>query len=317
MNIKMKTLSIVVSVFNEEEVIDKFYDAMMNVLKTISWSYEIIYVNDGSSDHSYEKLCKIAEDNTYVKIINFSRNFGHEAAMIAGIDYSHGDAVVCMDADLQHPVEKIPEIIEALENGAEVITMKRTSNASAGLLKNITSALFYKILNKMSSVKFEENASDFFAISQIVSKILKNEYREKVRFLRGYVQSAGFNKVTIEYQAKERQGGKSKYNLKKLLAFSLNALFSFSDTPLKFAGICGLVTGAFGIGLMIYSIVKKIFWGAPSGYSTIIVVLCFMFAILFVLLGVVGEYIGIIFAEIKNRPIYIVKDTENMNEDIC
>lgn len=311
----MKKISIVVSVYNEELVIGDFYEETKNILDNIIWDYEIIFVNDGSSDNSLKKLLNLSIKDNKVKLINFSRNFGHEAAMIAGIDYCSGDGVVCMDADLQHPPEYIPKIIDKFNEGFEIINLVRTKNKDAGLIKNITSKAFYKILNMISPVKFEANASDFFAITRNAADVLKNEYRERMRFLRGFVQIIGFNKTTIDYEAKDRKAGKSKYNIKKLMKFSVNALLSFSDLPLKLGIFSGAIVTMIGILLMIYTIYVKIVYNAPSGYSTIIVVMCFMFSLLFLIVGIIGEYIAIIFAEIKNRPIYIVKETKNFIDE--
>jgi dolichol-phosphate mannosyltransferase len=246
-------------------------------------------------------------------VVNFARNFGHEAAMIAGIDYATGDGIVCMDADLQHPPESIPDIIEKFEQGYEVVSMIRLQNADAGIIKKFTSMAFYKVLNMMSPIKFENNSSDFFAIAKPVADVLRQDYREKVRYLRGYVQSVGFKKTTLEFEARGRAAGESKYNLRKLLEFSINAMCSFSDFPLKLGIYSGCIVALFGVILMIYTIINKIMNGAPSGYSTIIVALCFMFAVTLIVIGIIGEYISILFAEIKNRPIYIVREV--LNED--
>lgn len=305
-------ISIVVSVYNEEKVLKDFYQESMHILTTCKWDYEYIFVNDGSSDNSLQILNDFAEKNPAVKVVSFSRNFGHEAAMIAGIDYSQGDGIICMDADLQHPVELIPDIIEKFENGYEIICMERLENKSAGILKNITSTIFYKVLNMISSIEFQRNASDFFAIQRNVASILKKEYREKMRFLRGYIQSVGFKKGSIKYIAKERRAGESKYSLKKLFKFAINALVSFSDLPLKIGGLAGIFSAMLGLTLAIYTIFSKIIYGTPAGYATIIILLCFMFSILFLLLGIIGEYIGVIFAEVKQRPIYIVKEVKNI-----
>lgn len=309
----MKKISIIVSVYNEEGNIDLFNQKITEVLKGCKYDWELLYINDGSTDNSLELLQKAAQENTKIKVVSFSRNFGHEAAMIAGIDYCHGGYAVCMDADLQHPVELIPQIIDKFEAGYEIVTMKRIKNKSAGLIKNITSSLFYKILNKFSNVTFDENASDFFAISQKPIAVLQGQYREKIRFLRGYVQSLGFRKTSIEYEAAKRNSGESKYNLKKLLRFSENALLSFSDVPLKISGIFSIFSALLGLAVLVYTIIVKIAVGAPAGYSTIIVVVCFMFAMLFFLIGIIGEYIGIIFTEVKGRPIYIVSNTVNFD----
>lgn len=306
----MKKISVVVSVYNEELSLPDFYRVTKNVLENITWDYELIFVNDGSQDRSYEILKNFSE-NTKVKLVDFSRNFGHEAAMVAGIDYATGDGIICMDADLQHPPKYIPEILEKFDEGYEVISMVRTKNADAGVLKRITSKAFYAVLNAISPVRFENNASDFFAISSSVAKVLKQDYRERIRYLRGYVQSVGFRKTTIEFEAERRFAGESKYSLAKLLKFSLNALFSFSDLPLKLGIYSGLFMALLGFILMVYTLVNKFVFYVPSGYSTIVVFLCFMFAILFVIIGIIGEYISIIFTEVKGRPIYIVREVVN------
>lgn len=230
--------------------------------------------------------------------------------MIAGLDYSTGDGVVCMDADLQHPPECLPEIVRKIEDGNGVISMVRTKNASAGLVKNITSAAFYKLINTLSDVKFEPNASDFFAVSRPAADVLRSNYREKVRFLRGYVQNIGFHKTTIEYEAHDRVAGESKYSIRKLFAFSMNTIMCFSNLPLKLGIYAGIVAAVLGVAVMIYTLCTR--QGAPSGYATIVILNCFMFAILFVIVGMIGEYIAILFSELKDRPIYIVEETENL-----
>lgn len=311
-----KLISVVVSVYNEELVLREFYQESKKVLHALSdgWDYELIFVNDGSADHSLSILRELADQDERVKLINFSRNFGHEAAMIAGIDYASGNGIVCMDADLQHPPEYIPEIIRKFEEGYEVINMVRTRNKSAGLIKNITSAAFYKLINCLSDVKFQANASDFFAMNRAAADVLRNNYREKVRFLRGYVQNIGFEKTTIEYAARPRFAGESKYSIKSLFKFSINTILCFSDLPLKLGIYSGCAVAFFGLLMMIYTIYTWFQYGAPSGYATIVVLISFMFAMLFVIVGIIGEYIAILFAEMKDRPIYIVKDTKNMGE---
>ena len=176
-----KKLSVVVSCYNEELALRQFYAETSKVLKSLSWDYELIFVNDGSQDGSIEILKELAAGDEKVKVVDFSRNFGHEAAMIAGMDYSSGDGIVCMDADLQHPPECLPGIIAKLDEGYDVINMVRTKNESAGWFKNFAGAAFYRLINILSDVKFEPNASDFFAVSKKAAKVLKTNYREKVR----------------------------------------------------------------------------------------------------------------------------------------
>lgn len=306
----MKRLSVVVSVYNEEAALEQFYLETGGVLKQLDWDYELIFVNDGSRDKSLEILAKLAGQDSKVKVISFSRNFGHEAAMIAGLDCSSGDGIICMDSDLQHPPACIRTIVEKLEDGYEVISMVRTKNMSAGWFKNLASSSFYCLINMMSAVDFESNASDFFAVSGRVSKILKDSYREKARFLRGYVQNVGFKRTTVEYEAGRRVAGESKYSIRKLVTFSVNAILCFSNLPLKLGIFAGIFAALLGVGVLIYTLFTRN--GAPSGYATIVVLLCFMFSLLFLIVGIIGEYIAILFSEMKDRPIYIVEDTINM-----
>ena len=309
----LRKLSVVVSVYNEEKALREFYKETNKILEQIKnsgWEHELIFVNDGSADNSLSILEELAKEDHDVKLISFSRNFGHEAAMIAGIDHSTGDGIICMDADLQHPPECIPQIIEKFSAGYEVINMVRTKNKSAGLVKNITSSGFYWLINHISDVHFEPNASDFFAISRHVAQVLKDNYREKVRFLRGYVQNVGFKKTNIEYEARARVAGESKYSIKKLFIFSINTILCFSNMPLKLGIYAGVFSAALGVLVMVYTLCTR--QGAPSGYATIVVLLCFMFAMMFLLIGIIGEYIAILFTELKDRPDYIVEKTENL-----
>ena len=309
----LRKLSVVVSVYNEEKALREFYKETNKILEQIrksGWEHELIFVNDGSSDNSLSILEELAKEDHDVKLISFSRNFGHEAAMIAGIDHSTGDGIICMDADLQHPPECIPQIIEKFSADYEVINMVRTKNKSAGLVKNITSSGFYWLINHISDVHFEPNASDFFAISRHVAQVLKDNYREKVRFLRGYVQNVGFKKTNIEYEARARVAGESKYSIKKLFIFSINTILCFSNMPLKLGIYAGVFSAALGVLVMVYTLCTR--QGAPSGYATIVVLLCFMFAMMFLLIGIIGEYIAILFTELKDRPVYIVEKTENL-----
>ena len=308
-----RLLSVVVSVYNEEEVLDAFYREVSRILGKVSWDYEILFVNDGSRDGSQEILDGLALRDKRVKVVSFSRNFGHEAAMIAGIDYSRGDGIICMDADLQHPPGCIPEILDRLEEGYQVVSMVRTRNESAGVVKNLASAAFYKVINLLSDAHFERNASDFFAVGRKAADVLRKSYRERVRFLRGYVQNVGFRQTVIEYEAGVRAAGKSKYSIRKLFRFSVNTILCFSNLPLKLGIYAGFLAGLMGFIVLVYTLLTR--KGAPSGYATIVILNCFMFAVLFLIVGIIGEYISILFTELKDRPIYIVEDTTNVDEE--
>ena len=304
----MKKVSLIVSVYNEEKGLRDFYRVTKEVLSGIpGYEFQMLFVNDGSNDKSGEILSELrSADPDTVKVIEFSRNFGHEAAMCAGLDYADGDFLIFMDADLQHPPKCIPRILSAFENGAEVISMVRTENKAAGLIKNVTSGLFYGLINKLSTAHMEPGASDFFAMAKAPAEVLRHNFREKIRFLRGYVQNIGFNKVNISYEAAPRVAGESHYSIAKLWRLCINTIVCFSDVPLKAGIFAGLLSGLFGIILIIYTLATR--QGAPSGYATIVIVLCFMFAVLFVLLGIIGQYIAVIYTELKDRPIYIIKD---------
>ena len=302
---RTEMLTVVVSVYNEEAALPLCHERLTEVLRESGRDYTLLFVNDGSRDRSAEILDCLAAEDPHVRVLHFSRNFGHEAAMIAGIDYAEG-AVICMDADLQHPPPCIPAILAKLDEGFDVISMVRTANRSAGIIKNLTSSAFYGVMNALSGTRFEKHASDFFAVSARAAEVLQRDYRERVRFLRGYVQSLGFRSTALQYEAAERAAGQSKYSLAKLFRFSMNTIMSFSDLPLRLGIYAGIASGLLGLILLIYSIVMKVRIGAPAGYTTIIVVICFMFAVLFLILGIMGQYIGVLFEEVKGRPIYIV-----------
>ncbi len=314
----MKLLSIVVSAYNEEAGLQEFYRTAAgyaDALKVQGWEYEFVFVNDGSSDRTGEILDRLAsEDPVHVRVLHFSRNFGHEAAMTAGLDYAEGDGLVFMDADLQHPPRYLSEITAKLDDGVQVISMVRTENKSAGWLKNITSGAFYWLINRVSEVRLEPNASDFFAITRDVQTVLKKNYREKVRFLRGYVQNVGFRKDIICYEAAPRAAGRSHYSMKKLFVFAMNTIMCFSNMPLKLGIFSGLGSGFLGLLVLIYTLVTR--KGAPSGYATIVVLLCFMFAVLFIVVGIIGEYVAVLFEELKDRPIYIVENSRNVHKKV-
>jgi len=303
-----RKLSIVISVYNEEGALGSFYVAISNMIQSLDVDTELMFVNDGSTDSSLEMLKNIARKDHRIRIISFSRNFGHEAAMLAGIDYCTGDYIICMDADLQHPVECIPKMLQLFMSGHQVISMVRTSNKDAGIIKNISSSAFYSVINKLSDVHMEKNASDFFGISRVVANVLKTDYRERVRFIRGYIQNVGYKKAVIQYEAAERVAGESKYNLFKLFKFSINTILCFSNAPLKLGIYAGVGAMFLALIMAIYTVITWLKVGTPNGYATIIVLICFMFGVLFLLVGIIGEYISVLFTEVKGRPIYIVEE---------
>lgn len=306
-------ISIVVSVYNEEKGIEKFIGNLLDTIEGLRkfFNFEIIFINDGSKDNSGVLLDSASKNNSIIKIIHFSNNFGHEAAMIAGIDYSSGDATICMDADLQHPPAQIPLMLEKFQEGYHVINMVRSERADGGFLKNLFSKIFYRILNKISSIKFIPNASDFFLISKKVSDILRVNFRERARFIRGFTQIVGFKRTALEFSAPERFAGESKYSLFKLIKLSIQAISAFSNVPLRLGVFFGFLVSGGSIVVGIYSIIMKVLGNPLPGYTTIVVMLCFLSGVQLFITGIIGEYIGFLLEEAKGRPIYIVDRTSN------
>ncbi len=313
----MKKISIVVSVYNEEKVIKHFYAELISVLNRMqNYEFELLFINDGSIDKSKTILEELSSQNSNVKVINFSKNFGHEAAMIAGIDESSGKFIICMDADLQHPPKAIKDIILKIEEGYEVVNMVRISNKKEKMWKRLSSKNFYKLINAISHVQFEANASDFFMISKKVADVFRTSYREKIRFLRGYIQMVGFKKGTIEFHAEERFAGESKYSTFSLMKFAIGVIFTFSNLPLRLGLYTSLISFLIGFGVLAYTIAMKLSGNySPEGYTTIVVLLSFFFSILFLIIGIIGEYLRMIFEESKERPIYIVASTYQIRDD--
>ncbi len=302
--------SIIVSVYNEETVLPLFHQEVSAVIDSMSETtdFEILFVNDGSRDNSRQVLQQLMEKDQRVRVIHFSRNFGHEAAMLAGLDHCQGEAAVCMDSDLQHPPTLLPQMLAKHQEGKDVITMMRTDRADGGQSKNISSRLFYRLINKISDAQLQPGASDFFLLSQRVINVLRSDYRERTRFLRGIIQTIGFEKASLTYEAPPRAAGESKYSLWKLLKFSFTAIASFSKTPLKIGIYSGLLFVLLSIILIIYSIVMWIVDTPVSGYTTLIIFLCAFAGIQLFVTGAIGYYIGFIFDEVKQRPLYVIQE---------
>lgn len=302
--------SIIVSVYNEETVLPLFHQEISAVLDSMSETadFELLFVNDGSHDNSRQVLQQLMEKDQRVRVIHFSRNFGHEAAMLAGLDHCRGEAAVCMDSDLQHPPILLPQMFEQYRQGKDVLTMMRTERADGGQSKNISSRLFYRFINKISDAQLQPGASDFFLLSQRVINVLRSDYRERTRFLRGIIQIIGFEKASLTYEAPPRAAGESKYSLWKLLKFSFTAIASFSKTPLKIGIYSGLIFVLLSIILIIYSIVMWIVDTPVSGYTTLIIFLCAFAGIQLFVTGAIGYYIGFVFDEVKQRPIYVIQE---------
>lgn len=308
-------ISVIFSIFNESESLKLLIPDIKKLVAKEEYFFELIFVDDGSTDGSAlivrDFKNSFDQPRCRILLIRLSRNFGHEAAMIAGIDHSSGDAVICMDADLQHPVELIPEMILEFERGNQIINMIRRTNKGISGWSTFLSKSFYSIINCLSVNRLKENASDFFLISKKIAGILKHDFRERNRFLRGIIQVIGFKQTTIEFDAPPRLTGTTKYSFTKLMALTGRAVTSFSKSPL-FLGIWfGFLFAAVSVLLGIYTLCVYLFGTTPpSGYTTIVLFLSIGFSILFFLIGIIGIYIGYLFDEQKERPIYLVAETD-------
>jgi len=300
--------SIVIPVFNEEEVIEHTYERIKTVMKNADGNYELLFINDGSRDRSVEILLNLSEQDNRIKIVDFSRNFGHQIAITAGMDYALGDAVVIIDADLQDPPELILEMIQKWKEGYDVVYAKRTARKGETFFKKQTASAFYRTLRAMTEIEIPIDTGDFRLIDRKVCNQMKNIH-EKNRFVRGLVSWVGFKQSAVEYERDERFAGETKYPLKRMLKLSLDGITSFSYKPLKLANYLGASLSVIGFVYMLIVLYQKLFTTTTvTGWSSIIVIQLFFSGITLMMLGVIGEYIGRIYDEAKDRPLYIVKD---------
>jgi len=320
-NSKKIDCSIVASVYNEEECLPLFYEAITKVLLSLQINYEIIFVNDGSVDCSLAILKEIAASDSSVRIVDFSRNFGQEAAMLAGIDHARGEAVICMDSDLQHPPEKIPEMLQKKAEGFDVINMVRTDREDESFFRNFITKMFYKFLNSISPINLAANTPCFLLVSSKAANVLRKDFRERTRYLRGIIQLLGFRKTTVDFIAPTRVAGQSKYSFVKLFKLSLAAISSFSKFPLQLGIITGLTFGLLCIALIIFSVVMLTLGKSLPCYTTLLIIMSAFAGIQLFVTGLIGQYIGFVFDEVKGRPVYIVNDVfgfeNNKNENVC
>jgi glycosyltransferase involved in cell wall biosynthesis len=304
-----KLISIVIPTFNEEGNIEVLYSQLKDVLSQLSISYfEIIYVNDGSSDDSLEKIKTLSLKDERVKFISFSRNFGHQNALKAGLDHAQGDAVISMDADLQHPPTLISEMIRLWQDGNEVVYSIRKDGKELSFFKKTTSKLFYKLVNYLSDTKLEEGTADFRLLDKKVVKALK-QFNESNLFFRGIIPTLGFKQIGIPYLPQERFSGTTKYSFSKMLKFALTGITSSSAKPLYFSIYLGLFFAAVAFLYGIYAIYVSIFTtDAVHGWTSLIASILFIGGLQLIMMGIVGVYLGKLFTQSKNRPNYIIDE---------
>lgn len=311
----MKRISVVVPMYYEEEVANECYNRLKNVLTSISnYEYEIIFINDGSKDKTLSILEDIAKIDKNVKIISFSRNFGHQCAVTAGLKYTTGDAIVIIDADLQDPPELIPDMLKLWEQGYEVIYGKRKVREGESKFKLLTAKMFYQTLNALSDVDIPKDTGDFRLIDKKVVDVV-NSLPEHNKFLRGLISWVGFNQTPFEYERKERFAGKTKYPLKKMLKLASDGIISFSTKPLKLVGGLGMLSVLASFIILIYSILSFIFkWNfLMPGWTSIMVTTTFLAGVILISLWMMSEYISRIYDEVKGRPQYIIDKKINID----
>lgn len=302
----MKKISIVVPVYNEQENLKEFHKRITAIMNDTGYDYNMVFVDDGSKDSSAFILKQLVEEDNHVEAYLLSRNYGHQMALTCGLDNADGDAVITMDGDLQHPPELLPELIRLWEEGSEIVMTKRLATEDAGFLKNITSSCYYKLINIMSKVEITPGGSDFRLMDKKAVEAFRL-YRERARFIRGMVSTLGFNVSVVEFVAPPRFAGHSKFNLHKMLHFALDGITAFSNLPLRWAFYLGLFFGLCSLLLLGHVFyVKFISDDAVPGWATTTVSILFLGGIQLVGIGILGEYIGRIFEEIKHRPLYLV-----------
>jgi dolichol-phosphate mannosyltransferase len=301
-------ISVVVPVFNEIEVVEAFYERVTGVFESLSGlDHELLFVDDGSSDGTFERLSQFADGDPCVRILKFSRNFGHQIAITAGIDHARGDAVVVIDVDLQDPPEVIIDFVAKWREGFDVVYGVRTDRDGETRAKLVTARMFYRLLRRFTNVEIPVDVGDF----RLMSKAAADQFRrlrEKDRFVRGLVSWLGFRQTGVPYAREARHAGDTKYPYRKMVKFAIDGITSFSNAPLKLASWLGYLASILAFGYLATVFVQKAMGGTVQGWATIMVGLLFFGGVQLICLGIIGEYIGRIFNEIKPRPMYIVQE---------
>ena len=308
----MKKISIIIPCYNEEQAIPYFYKEINKVSKGIKANFEFIFVNDGSKDNTIGIIKKYSKKDKRVKYLNFSRNFGKEAAMYAGLEYSSGDYIAIMDADLQDPPALLPEMLHILEdknNDYDCVGTRRVTRKGEPPVRSFFARMFYKIINKISKIEMVDGARDYRLMTrQMVNSIL--ELKEYNRYSKGLFQFVGFNTKWLEYENIERVAGETKWSFWRLFIYALEGITAFSTAPLAISSITGIIFCLISFILILIIITKTIFFGDPtSGWPSLVCIIFFVSGIQLFCIGIIGQYLSKTYLESKNRPIYILKDT--------
>ena len=303
----MKTISIVVPVYNEEANLEHFTQAIYDVMAKLSYEYELIFVDDGSRDSSRAVLQKLQDKYDWVKPLLLSRNCGHQIAITCGMDHATGDAVITMDGDMQHPPALIPTLLDLWEKGYDVVQTIREATEGVSWFKKTTSKYYYRFLNAMSETEVYPGGSDFRLLDRQACDALC-QYREHDRFIRGMVGTLGFNQVQVPFTAPERFAGYSKFSVKKMSKLAMDGILGYSVVPLRISFYLGGLCALFSLILFAHVIVEYLLGNVLPGWTTIMVCVALFSGVQLMLMGVMGEYVGRIFKEVKNRPLYMVME---------
>jgi len=313
-----KLMSVVVPAFNEAAGLKTFYDNLSEILEKTSHTYdwEIIFIDDGSTDHTLSEINELRQKDPRVRWLSLSRNFGHQAALTAGFEFAKGDAVISMDCDLQHPVSLLPDMIVQWENGHDLVITMREDDPTSGFLKRFTSDYFYRIINTISNTPIQPSAADFRLMSRkALNAFLK--FSETHRFVRGMVSWMGFKSCELRYKPEKRQAGKSKYTLKKMVNFALDGLTSFSIVPLRISTFLGILIF---FGTLAYALYAIIIWfikphSLQVGWTSLLVTINLLGGTILLFIGLLGEYIGRIYEQVKMRPIYLIDKMDGFEKE--
>jgi len=305
----MIELSVIIPVFNEQEIIPQLYNRLNAAVEPITPNYEFIFVNDGSKDATLFRLIELTENDKRVKFINFSRNFGHQIAVTAGLDYCKGNAVVIIDGDLQDPPELIPELYKKYKEGNEVVYAKRVKRKGESIFKLVTAKLFYRLLKRITSVDIPMDVGDFRLVDRKIVDYLKL-MPEQNKFLRGQIAWLGFRQTYVDFERDSRTTGKTGYPLSKMIKFALDGITGFSNSPLRLVTNLGLIISFVAFMVILYALYSHYFLHQTiTGWTSLIISSMFIGGIQLLSVGIIGEYISRINTNVRNRPLYIVEKT--------
>lgn len=309
-NKKRSLISVVIPAYNEEGNVQKVAQYVSEKLSVLGYSFEIIFVDDGSTDQTLQKLEQLNQNDPRIKYLSLSRNFGHQSALKAGLDFATGSAVISMDADLQHPPELLGKLITKWEEGFDVVYTRRLCSPSLPYLKRKTSKIFYKLINLFSDIKLEPGVSDFRLLDKKVVTVIR-ELPESNLFFRGLVKWVGFNQYSVEYMPQERNDGNSKYSYRKMISLAISGVTSTSIFPLRIASMMGFIISIAALGYSLVVIYDYYFTDKNlTGWTTIIIAILFLGGAQLITLGIIGEYLGKLLIQAKGRPKYIIKQTQ-------